>query len=155
MPDADCTMMRRSLRVPRFHESLCTDGKTVVAVRVADAEDLTGYAFTLRRDEFESTSAIFGNREQSHRSMLDAHLDGETSANFAVIDRERPHLRPAFGNGDVAGSIMSHQHSVGLQIESIVFSERAARTKAIHDLHGQDILYFVLTGYWNAPCRQQ
>ena len=72
-----------------------------------------------------------------------------------MIDLERPHLGLAFGDRDVAGSVVAHQHDVVVEVHRVVLGERAARAEAVHDLHGLGILDFHLAGDRDPSRRQQ
>ena len=86
MADADGTVMGRTLGVPAFDESPCTDRKAVTTVGVADLQDGSRHRFTLGHQKFQGTIGILHHREQGDRSVTDTHLNGETFADLAVVD---------------------------------------------------------------------
>ena len=75
MPHADRTMMRGTLRVPRFNKTLGANRKTVMTVRVSNAKHFAWDAFALCRQQFETASSILRDRKQRDRTVLDTHLN--------------------------------------------------------------------------------
>ena len=61
MADTYRTMMRRPLFIPCLDESLGTNRKLVVAIRIADLKYLTRNRVALRRDKFEAELLILNN----------------------------------------------------------------------------------------------
>src|ERR1700736_5413091 len=107
-PDPDRAMVRRPLSVPCFDKTPGADGEAIVAVGITNAQHFSGHAISLGRHQFEPMHAVFHYRQQSDRSMLDAHLHGESASHFPVIHGERPYLRFALGDGYVARPVGAH-----------------------------------------------
>ena len=60
-----------------------------------------------------------------------------------MIDFQRTDLGLAFGNLDMTGAVVPHQHHVVFEIHRVIFRERSANAEGIHDLHGLGILHLV------------
>jgi len=110
--DADGAMVGGGLCVPLGEEVAGTDGEAEAAVGVADLEDGAGFDFALRDEEFEALVLALNDGEQGDGALLDAHLDGEASAHLAVEDFEGTDFRQAFGDGGMAGAVVSHKDDV-------------------------------------------
>ena len=95
-------MMRRAVAVPVVDKLARPEAETIAAVGVADFHDRAGHGFPLGHQQFQPAIRGFHHREQRHRPVFDGHLHGESPADFAVIDLQRPHLGFALGDGDVA-----------------------------------------------------
>ena len=87
--------------------------------------------------------------------MLHGHFHRESPADFAVIHFERPHFRFALRNGDVARTVVPHQHHIVREIHGVIFRERAAGAEGVHDLHGLGVFHFVFASDGNAARGQQ
>ena len=68
-------------------------------------------------EQLEPPISGLQEREQRDMSVLNGHLDRETSPDLSVIDGERPHFCLAFGDGQVARPVVTHQSDI--IIESI------------------------------------
>src|ERR1700759_2577630 len=85
MSNADSTVVRRPLRVPRFHEPFGANREAVVAVGIADAQHLARDALGVRRKELESVGRILDHRQQRHGSVFHTHLHRQPAPYLAVI----------------------------------------------------------------------
>ena len=72
-----------------------------------------------------------------------------------MVHLQRTHLRLALGDRDVPGSVVSHQHDVVLEVHRVVLGEGSAHAEGVQDLHGLNVLDFVLAGDRHAARRQQ
>ena len=75
VPNAHCTVMRRSLRVPCSHKPVRPQRKAIAAVGIANLQNFSRHALTLSGQQLEPRLLVFNNREQRYRSVLHAHLD--------------------------------------------------------------------------------
>lgn len=143
---ADGAMVGGGLGVPLGEEVAGTDGEAEAAVGVADLEDGAGFDFALRDEEFEALVLALNDGEQGDGALLDAHLDGEASAHFAVEDFEGTDFRQAFGDGGMAGAVVSHKDDVVGEVDGVVLGEGAAGAEGVEDLHGENVFDLVLAG---------
>src|ERR1035438_6283005 len=155
MAYADGAVVGGSLLVPGIDATARTNWEAIAAVGVGNLKNFAGYALALGYDELEARLAVFDHREQSDGAVFDAHLDGEAAAHFAVVDLERTDLGFALGDGDVAGTVVAHEHQVVFEVHGVVLGEGAARAEQIHDLHGQRVFNLVLAGHGNVAGGEQ
>ena len=139
-------MVGGSLRVPLGEEVAGADGEAEAAVGVADLEDGAGFDFALRDEEFEALVLALNDGEQGDGALLHAHFDGEAAAYLAVEDFQGADFRLAFGDGSVAGAVVSHEDDIIGEVDGVVLGEGAAGAEGVEDLHGEDVFDLVLTG---------
>ena len=66
---------------------------------------------------------LFDNREEGDGAIFDAHFDGESAADLAMVDLERPHFGFALGDGDVARTIVAHEDQIFVEVDSVVLGK--------------------------------
>src|ERR1039457_4250457 len=133
--------MSWAMLAPLIYESPCAWREAVAAVRVADFENRSRHGFALGVYEFQQPG-ILGHREHGNRPMPHAHFHGKPAAGLAVINAQRAHFGPAFGDAAMAGPVVSHKHHIVLVIDRVELGERPGGSESIHDLHGLDVLDF-------------
>ena len=143
MADSDGAMMGWTARVPRLNEGANAWREAIPTIGIPDLEDLTCDALSFSNEEGKAGILILDDRKKRHGSVFYSHFDGESIANFSVIDLQGANADPVLCDPGMSGPVVAHQQKVFLEVEGIKLGERPAGAEFIQNLHCKNVLDFI------------
>ena len=120
-----CEVMGRAALAPAGHEFSCTAGEAGSHVGISEGEDLSFLVDAFCCDEFEVAVAILCDGKVCDRSGVGIELCQISAACFAVEDFYDLHGRLLAGNICIAGSAVSDDGYIVVEVDRVHFRQLA------------------------------